>query len=70
MDDGREPDYEIEAVGNYELVRGNYSDGVATVVFGNGESMEVEIVSDMMFAMEEYFSKQDNADLPAPLKAK
>ncbi|MBR5707380.1 MAG: hypothetical protein IKX55_07430 [Bacteroidaceae bacterium] len=70
VSDGRDPEYKIEGEGHYELKEGDYSNGVASVVLSNGQTMTVEIVDGLMMAMDEYFAKQDNADLPDPIKAK
>ena len=69
VSDGRDPEYRIEGEGHYELKEGDYSNGVASVVLSNGQTMTVEIVDGLMMAMDEYFAKQDNADLPDPIKA-
>ena len=70
VNDGREPDYRIEGEGRYEIKDGDYSNGMASVVLSDGTTFDVTIEEGLMFAMNEYFAIQDNADLPAPIKAK
>ena len=70
VNDGRDPEYILEAEGRYEIKQGDYTDGVASVMLNNGQTFDVEIISGLMFAMEEYFAIQDIADLPTPIKAK
>lgn len=70
VNDGREPDYRIEGEGRYEIKDGDYSNGMASVVLSDGTTFDVPIEEGLMFAMNEYFAIQDNADLPAPIKAK
>lgn len=61
--DGRSPEYGISFAGTYELTSGNYSNGTAYVPEMN---MSVSIIQNVLVAMGDSFTKQDNANAPAP----
>lgn len=63
--DGREPEDKINAEGTFEITSGSYNDGTAKVEAGEMQ-FEVTITDGVLFAMEEEFIKQDNADAPEP----
>lgn len=65
--DGRQPEYGVNAYGTYELTDGDFNNGVASVVLSDGSKFEVEIEDGVMLAMGDYFSIQDNDDLPIPM---
>lgn len=67
VDDGREPEYDINATGQYTLT-GTFEDGEADVVLADGNTMTVEITDGQLGAMGTIFDLQDNADAPSPLK--
>ena len=65
-EDGRNPEREIEAVGQYSLIEGDYTNGKAQVVIADGGTMTV-VIKDGKLTTEmgdEVFIKQDNAKLP------
>lgn len=65
-EDGRSPEREIEAVGQYSLIEGDYTNGKAQVVIADGGTMTV-VIKDGKLTTEmgdEVFIKQDNAKLP------
>lgn len=67
--DGREPEYDINATGQYRMSEGgDFENGTATVILADGMSFEVLIEDGTLFAMETEFTKQDNKDAPAPIK--
>lgn len=67
--DGREPEYDINATGQYRMSEdGDFENGTATVILADGMSFEVLIEDGTLFAMETEFIKQDNKDAPAPIK--
>ena len=67
--DGREPERDINAEGQYQLAAGgDYTNGTALVVLSNGNTMQVSIQDGILSAMETEFTKQDNKDAPAPIK--
>ncbi|MBP3467397.1 MAG: hypothetical protein J6K01_07290 [Paludibacteraceae bacterium] len=63
--DGRNPEYSIEFAGTYNITSGDYSNGAAYV-----PEMEMTVtISDGVLsvpAMQETYTKQSNADAPAP----
>lgn len=65
--DGRNPEYSIEFAGTYNITSGDYSNGAAYV-----PEMEMTVtISDGVLsvpAMQETYTKQSNADAPAPKK--
>lgn len=61
--DGRSPEYGTGFAGTYELKSGNYSNGTAFVPEMN---MSVSIIQNVLVAMGDSFTKQDNANAPAP----
>lgn len=65
--DGRNPEYSIEFAGTYNITSGDYSNGAAYV-----PEMEMTVtISDGVLsvpAMQETYTKQINADAPAPKK--
>lgn len=65
--DGRNPEYSIEFAGTYEITSGDYSNGAAYVP---EMSMTVTISNGVLSvpAMQETYTKQSNADAPAPKK--
>lgn len=65
--DGRQPEYGVNAYGTYELTDGDFNNGVASVVLSDGSKFEVEIEDGVMLAMGDYFSIQNNDDLPIPM---
>jgi hypothetical protein len=66
--DGRDPEYKIEGEGRYEITSGDYEDGTAKVTLSDGRAFEATIIDGDLIANESVFSKQNNADLPAPRK--
>ena len=67
--DGREPEYDINATGQYRMSEGgDFENGTASVVTADGMTMEVRIENGILYAMNTEFTKQDNKDAPAPLK--
>lgn len=65
-EDGRSPEREIEAVGQYSLIEGDFTNGKASVVISDGRTMTV-VIKDGKLTTEmgdEVFTKQDNAKLP------
>ncbi|MBP5201235.1 hypothetical protein J6253_00655, partial [bacterium] len=65
VEDGREPEKKINAEGTFTITSGDYDNGEAHVVAGEME-FDVTISDGVLFAMEEEFIKQDNADAPEP----
>lgn len=65
VEDGREPKYEIDAEGTFTVTSGDYTNGTADVDAG-GMQFEVTITDGVLYAMEEDFIKQNNADAPQP----
>lgn len=65
VEDGREPEDRINAEGTFTITSGSYNDGTADVDAG-GMQFEVTITDGVLYAMEEEFIKQDNADAPEP----
>jgi hypothetical protein len=65
--DGRNPEYSIEFAGTYDITSGDYSNGEAYVP---EMSMTVTISNGVLSvpAMQETYTKQSNADAPAPKK--
>ncbi len=61
--DGRSPEYGIGFAGTYELTSGDYSNGTAYVP---EMKMSVSIIQNVLSAMGDSFTKQDNANAPAP----
>lgn len=61
--DGRSPEYGTVFAGTYELTSGDYSNGTAYVPEMN---MSVSISQNVLVAMGDSFTKQDNANAPAP----
>lgn len=67
--DGRDPEYGINAEGQYQLTEGSdFMNGTALVVLSDGMTMEVSIQDGILYAMNMEFEIQDNDDAPAPLK--
>lgn len=67
--DGREPEYDINATGQYRMSEGgDFENGTASVVTADGMTMEVRIENGILYAMNTEFTKQDNKDAPAPIK--
>ena len=67
--DGREPEYGINASGQYRMSEGgDFENGTASVVTADGMTMEVSIQDGILSAMNTEFEIQDNDDAPAPLK--
>lgn len=60
IEDGRDPEYGIIAEGTYELGRGDYNTGAATVTLSDGSTMTVMITNGVMQAMNEEFTLQSN----------
>ena len=60
IEDGREPEQGIIAEGTYELGRGDYNTGAATVTLSDGSTMTVMITNGVMQAMGEEFYLQSN----------
>ena len=65
--DGRNPEYSIEFSGTYDITSGDYSNGE---VYVPEMSMTVTISNGVLSvpAMQETYTKQSNADAPAPKK--
>ena len=63
--DGRNPEYEIEFTGTYNITSGNYDNGTAYVP---QMDMTVTILNGVLSVpdLQETFTKQSNADAPAP----
>ena len=67
--DGRGPEYDINATGQYRMSEGgDFENGTASVVTADGKTMEVRIENGILYAMNTEFTKQDNKDAPAPIK--
>ena len=67
--DGRGPEYDINATGQYRMSEGgDFENGTASVVTADGMTMEVRIENGILYAMNTEFTKQDNKDAPAPIK--
>ena len=64
--DGRNPELEILATGQYELTDGDFYNGVPSVVLSNGSVIDVEIQDGVLYAMNEAYVKQKNDMLPEP----
>ncbi|MBO7437543.1 MAG: Ig-like domain-containing protein [Bacteroidaceae bacterium] len=64
--DGRNPELEILATGQYELTDGDFDNGIASVILSDGSEMDVEIDGGVLYAMYEAFVKQKNNMLPEP----
>ena len=65
VEDGREPEKKINAEGTFTITSGDYMNGTADVDAA-GMQFEVTITDGVLYAMEEEFTKQDNADAPEP----
>lgn len=63
--DGRKPEYDINATGRYAIIDGDYSNGKANVVTGEGMTFEVTIEDGKLKAMGEEFTKMSNSLLPS-----
>lgn len=66
--DGRTPNFEkeIEFTATYELIEGDYENGIASATV-EGQVMRVQISNGILMVSEDNtFTKQDNADAPAP----
>ena len=67
--DGRDPEYDINATGQYRMSEGgDFENGTASVVTADGGTMEVRIENGILYAKNTEFTKQDNKDAPAPIK--
>ena len=67
--DGREPERDIMATGQYRMSEGgDFENGTASVVTADGMTMEVRIENGILYAMNTEFEIQDNDDAPAPFK--
>ena len=66
--DGRNPELEILATGQYELTDGDFYNGVPSVVLSNGSVIDVEIQDGVLYAMGEAYEMQNNDDAPSPMK--
>ena len=65
--DDRKSERTILAEGDYEMVEGDFTNGVAQVkINGVPDPMTVEIVDGVMRAMGEEFTKQNNKKVPKP----
>ncbi len=64
--DGRDPELEILAIGQYELTDGDFDNGIASVILSDGSVMDVEIDGGVLYAMNEAYVKQKNDMLPEP----
>ncbi len=58
--DGRDPQYDINATGTYQLTSGNFTTGRANVVTADGMVMEVAIENGILTAMGTDFEKMPN----------
>ena len=58
--DGRDPKYEVNATGRYEITEGDYTTGKASVTTSDGMSFEAVIVDGTLTAMGENFTKMPN----------
>ena len=65
--DGRKPSYEITDIGIYEL-EGDYTNGTLSLTLNASEPMEAEISNGQLSMNGKNFNKQDNTDLPKPMK--
>ena len=67
--DGRGPEYDINATGQYRMSEdGDFENGTASVVTADGMTMEVRIENGILYAMNTEFTKQDNKNAPTPIK--
>ena len=67
--DGRGPERDIMATGQYRMSEGgDFENGTASVVTADGGTMEVLIENGILYAMNTEFEIQDNDDAPAPFK--
>ena len=67
--DGRGPEYDSTATGQYRMSEGgDFENGTASVVTADGMIMEVRIENSILYAKNTEFTKQDNKDAPAPIK--
>ncbi|MBR3937800.1 MAG: hypothetical protein IKJ66_07735 [Bacteroidaceae bacterium] len=66
--DGREPEYGINAVGMYQMIEGDYTNGKAGVVTSDGSQFEVEIKDGKLYAMDEVFIKMSNSLIPKAIE--
>ena len=64
--DGRNPELEILAIGQYKLTDGDFDNGIASVILSDGSVMDVEIDGGVLYAMNEAYVKQKNNMLPEP----
>ena len=62
---GREPSYEIEVEGTYQLTNGDYENGTISVVAG-GMNITAEISNGVLSAMGGRYTKQPNEEAPEP----
>ena len=62
---GREPSYEIEVEGTYQLTNGDYENGTISVVAG-GMNITAEISNGVLSAMGGQYTKQPNEEAPEP----
>ena len=67
-EDGRSPVREIEAVGTYQIIEGDFIYGKAAVVIADGGTMTVDIKDGKLTTEmgDEVFIKQDNSKVPVP----
>lgn len=58
--DGRDPEYRINATGQYRITEGDFTTGKASVITADGNSFEVVISSGILTAMETEFTLMPN----------
>ena len=63
--DGRGPEYGISATGRFVITQGDFSNGKADVVTGEGEKFEVKIENGKLYAMDQVFTKMSNSLIPS-----
>ena len=65
--DGRKPSYDVTDIGNYKL-EGNYTNGTLNLTLNANVHLEAEINNGQLSIEEKVYIKQDNANLPEPMK--
>ena len=65
---GREPAYDLQTIGQYELLEGDYSTGKLGLKFRADEVYEATVTEGQMPVNDKTFIQQDLADLPDEIR--
>lgn len=64
-EDGRAPSRVTMYEGKYQMTEGDFTNGKATVTLNTGATFDIEIVNGKLSVMDETYTKQDKANIPA-----